>query len=121
MKAIGFKTSLPITAADSFIEFEAPKPIPAGHELLVKIEAISVNPVDYKIRQNAAKDTVLDTPKIIGWDASGIVEAVIAGAKLHAAVIAESILYDVVVVSRIGHAPYDKLLAASRYRGVLRA
>jgi NADPH2:quinone reductase len=76
MKAIGFKTSLPITAADSFIQFEAPKPIPAGHELLVKIQAISVNPVDYKIRQNAAKDTVLDTPKIIGWDACGIVEAV---------------------------------------------
>ena len=76
MKAIGFKTSLPITAANSFIEFEAPKPTPQGYELLVKIEAISVNPVDYKVRQNSAKDTVLDNPKIIGWDATGIVEAV---------------------------------------------
>ena len=76
MKAIGFKTSLPITATDSFIEFEASKPIPQGHELLVKIEAISVNPVDYKVRQNAAKDTVFDNPKIIGWDACGIVESV---------------------------------------------
>ena len=39
MKAIGFKTSLPITEADSFIEFDAPMPKPAAHELLVKIEA----------------------------------------------------------------------------------
>ena len=75
MKAIGFTTSLPITDVDSFIEFDAPVPAPAGHELLVKIQAISVNPVDYKIRQNSAKNTVLDTPKIIGWDAAGIVEA----------------------------------------------
>ena len=44
--------------------------------MLVKIWAISVNPVDFKIRQNAAKDKVLDTPKIIGWDAVGIVEAI---------------------------------------------
>lgn len=76
MKAIGFKQSLPITEKDSFIEFETEKPIPAGHDLLVKISAISVNPVDFKIRRSAAADTVLDTPKIIGWDAVGIVEAV---------------------------------------------
>lgn len=76
MKAIGFKTSLSIEKEDSFIEFETPKPIPGPHDLLVKIEAVSVNPVDYKIRQNSAKDTVLETPKIIGWDAVGIVEAV---------------------------------------------
>jgi len=76
MKAVGFKTSLPISDANSFIEFETEKPNPKGHELLVKIRAIAVNPVDFKIRQNSAKDTVLEQPKIIGWDASGIVEAV---------------------------------------------
>jgi len=76
MKAIGFKTSLPIENPESFIEFEAVKPIPGPHDLLVKIDAISVNPVDFKIRQSGAKDTVLDTPKIIGWDAVGIVQAV---------------------------------------------
>ncbi len=76
MKAIGFKTSLSIEKEDSFIEFDTPKPIPGAHDLLVKIEAVSVNPVDFKIRQNSAKDTVLETPKIIGWDAVGIVEAV---------------------------------------------
>ncbi|MGN6353580.1 MAG: zinc-binding alcohol dehydrogenase family protein [Parafilimonas sp.] len=76
MKAVGFTTSLPIEAADSFIDFEIPVPEPTGHDLLVKIKAVSVNPVDFKIRQNSAKDKVLDAPKIIGWDASGIVEAV---------------------------------------------
>lgn len=76
MKAIGFKTSLPISEADSFIEIEKEIPTPKGKELLVKIEAISVNPVDYKIRQNSLKDKTLDTPKIIGWDAVGTVEAV---------------------------------------------
>jgi NADPH2:quinone reductase len=76
MKAVGFKTSLPITSTESFIDFETEKPGPTGKDLLVKIKAIAVNPVDYKIRQNAAKDTVLSEPKIIGWDACGIVEAV---------------------------------------------
>jgi len=76
MKAIGFKQSLPIADADSFIEFNADMPTPTGHDLLVRISAISVNPVDFKIRQNAAKDSVLDTPKIIGWDAAGTIEAV---------------------------------------------
>ncbi|WP_426485437.1 zinc-binding alcohol dehydrogenase family protein [Flavobacterium sp. 2] len=76
MKAIGFKTSLPIEEKESFIEFETLKPVPGAHDLLVKIDAISVNPVDFKIRQNSAKDTVLETPKIIGWDAVGIVQAV---------------------------------------------
>jgi NADPH2:quinone reductase len=76
MKAIGFKTSLPISDANSFIEFETEKPAPKGRDLLVKVAAVSVNPVDFKIRQNSAKDQVLDTPKVIGWDAVGTVEAV---------------------------------------------
>jgi len=76
MKAIGFKTSLSIEKEDSFIAFETPIPTPEGHNLLVKVQAVSVNPVDFKIRQNSAKGTILETPKIIGWDAVGIVEAV---------------------------------------------
>jgi NADPH2:quinone reductase len=76
MKAIGFKTSLAITEAESFIEFETPIPVPTGRDILVKIEAIAVNPVDYKIRQNSLKDKVQDSPKIIGWDAIGTVESV---------------------------------------------
>ena len=75
MRAIGFKKSLPITEEDSFIAFDADKPSPTGYDLLVKISAISVNPVDFKIRKTAAQNTVLDVPKIIGWDAVGTVEA----------------------------------------------
>jgi NADPH2:quinone reductase len=76
MKAIGFKTSLPISEQDSLLEIEIGKPIPGEHDLLVKIEAVSVNPIDFKVRQNSAINTVLDNPKIIGWDAVGIVEAI---------------------------------------------
>ena len=79
MKAIGFKKSLSIEEENSFISFETEKPEPTERDLLVKVQAVSVNPVDTKIRQNSAKDKTLDTPKIIGWDAVGIVEAV--GAK----------------------------------------
>ncbi len=76
MKAIGFKQSLPIEKRDSFIAFETEKPSPRGYDLLVKIAAVSVNPIDFKIRQRAAKDRMLETPKIIGWDAVGTVEAI---------------------------------------------
>jgi len=75
MKAIGFKTSLPIDEADSFMEFEKEMPTANGRDILVKVEAISVNPVDYKIRKNSLKDKHQDTPKVIGWDAVGTVEA----------------------------------------------
>ncbi|RZK15864.1 MAG: zinc-binding alcohol dehydrogenase family protein [Pedobacter sp.] len=74
MKAIGFKKSLPISEEESFISFETEKPEAKGRNLLVKIIAISVNPVDYKVRQSSAKDKVLEQTKVIGWDAVGIVE-----------------------------------------------
>ncbi|HEX6158097.1 MAG TPA: zinc-binding alcohol dehydrogenase family protein, partial [Burkholderiales bacterium] len=54
----------------TFAEIELPKPAPAGRDLLVKVEAISVNPVDYKQRKQATAS------KILGWDAAGTVEAV---------------------------------------------
>lgn len=76
MKAIGFKTSLDINEENSFIEFELAKPKPEARELLVKIKAIAVNPVDYKIRKNSAKEIVLEKPKIIGWDAVGVVDEI---------------------------------------------
>ena len=76
MKAIGFKQSLPISDKKSFIAFETDKPTPTGLDILVKISAISVNPIDFKIRQKAAKNTILDEPKIIGWDAVGKIEAI---------------------------------------------
>ncbi|MEJ2880310.1 zinc-binding alcohol dehydrogenase family protein [Pedobacter sp. GR22-6] len=76
MKAIGFRKSLPITESESFIEFEVEKPKVEGRNILVKIQAISVNPVDFKVRQGSAKDQALEVPKIIGWDAVGVVEEI---------------------------------------------
>ena len=49
------------------------KPQPKGKDLLIKVKAVAVNPVDYKVRSSIKK---IDTPKILGWDAAGIVEAV---------------------------------------------
>ena len=76
MKAIGFQTSLPITEANSLIEFESEKPVPTGQDLLVRVQAVSVNPVDYKVRKSSLKDKMQEIPKVIGWDAVGIVESV---------------------------------------------
>jgi len=76
MEAIGFKQSLAITEQDSFVSFETAIPQASGRDILVKVKATSVNPVDFKIRQNSAKGMILDEPKIIGWDAAGTVEAV---------------------------------------------
>ena len=76
MKAVGIRKSHPIDHTDSFIEFNTEEPKPGDSDLLVRIKAVSVNPVDFKVRQNAAKDKELEQPKILGWDAAGIVERV---------------------------------------------
>lgn len=60
--------------AHMLVDVELPKPLASGRDLLVKVEAISVNPVDYKQRIVATKS---DAPtRVLGWDAAGIVEAV---------------------------------------------
>ena len=74
MKAIGLTKYLPITDSASLIDVELPKPEPEGHDLLVSVKAISVNPVDTKIR--APRDGEEDPPRVLGWDAAGVVEAV---------------------------------------------
>lgn len=74
MQAIGFETSLPITDAQSLLAFEAPMPSIAAHEVLVKIEAIAVNPVDIKIRNVGAPPA--GEKRILGWDAAGVVAKV---------------------------------------------
>lgn len=76
MKAVGFTQSLPIKEPGSLFSFKTKTPKPGPMDLLIKIKAVSVNPVDSKIRQSAAKDQELDEPKIIGWDACGIVKKV---------------------------------------------
>lgn len=71
MKAVGLLEYLPIENENSLIDIELPRPIPKGKDLLVKTHAISVNPVDTKVR--APKDKKEEDYKILGWDASGVV------------------------------------------------
>lgn len=72
MKAIVYsQNGLPLSDAKSLYEMELPKPQPGAHDLLVKIRAVSVNPVDTKVRAGSPTDK----PRILGWDAVGTVEA----------------------------------------------
>lgn len=75
MKAVGLTHYLPIDDPDSLRDLEIPAPPPPqGQDLLVRVEAVSVNPVDTKLR--APKPDVEQTPRILGFDAAGVVEAV---------------------------------------------
>ena len=74
MKAIGFTEYLPIDNEQSFLDFTLDKPSPEGHDILVSVKAIAVNPVDTKVRKS--KDIIEPEPRVIGYDASGVVEAV---------------------------------------------
>lgn len=71
MKAFGALNA----SIDSIIEFEIPVPEPAADEILVRVRAISLNPVDTKIRKSLGKEN-LTTPRILGFDAAGVIEAV---------------------------------------------
>lgn len=74
MKAIALHQHLPISNPQSLQDMDLPMPVAQGCDLLVKIEAISVNPIDVKVRAAQAEDEVL--PKVLGWDAAGVVQAV---------------------------------------------
>ncbi|OBT13461.1 Zn-dependent oxidoreductase [Vibrio sp. UCD-FRSSP16_10] len=73
MRAVGYQANLPIEQAKSLQDITLDKPSVSGRDLLVNVKAISVNPVDTKIRANVAPKADF---KVIGWDAVGIVEEV---------------------------------------------
>ncbi|PKM27685.1 MAG: zinc-binding alcohol dehydrogenase family protein [Gammaproteobacteria bacterium HGW-Gammaproteobacteria-13] len=74
MKAVAYYQSLPADHADALQDVELPAPTPGPRDLLVEVKAISVNPVDTKIRRNVAPEGA--AAKVLGWDSSGIVKAV---------------------------------------------
>jgi len=74
MKAVALTHYLPVDNPNAFLDVDLPKPTAKGRDLLVAVKAVSVNPVDTKVR--APKDQVETTPRVLGWDASGLVEAV---------------------------------------------
>lgn len=75
MKAVGYQKPQPISNAESLLDITLPEPVATGHDLLVEVKAISVNPVDTKVR-NSGAPAEGQPYKVLGWDASGIVKAV---------------------------------------------
>jgi NADPH:quinone reductase len=74
MRAVAYQNPQPISAETSLIDVDLPTPEAAGRDLLVEVKAVSVNPVDTKVRTSVA--AVSAQFKVIGWDAAGIVRAV---------------------------------------------
>nr|WP_263315013.1 zinc-binding alcohol dehydrogenase family protein [Mammaliicoccus sp. Marseille-Q6498] len=71
MKAIGFRKSFDLKETNAFEEIDLPIPKATGRDLLVKVKAASINPVDTKSRVTENNEF-----KILGYDAVGVVEAV---------------------------------------------
>lgn len=74
MKAVGLTHYLPVDDPNALLDVDLPVPEVQGRDLLVAVKAVSVNPIDTKIR--SPKDAVEVSPRVLGWDASGVVEAV---------------------------------------------
>lgn len=73
MKAVAYQKASPITSPDTLVDIELDNPIAEEHDLLVRVQAVSVNPVDTKIRKNVSAESGW---KVLGWDAVGVVEAI---------------------------------------------
>lgn len=73
MKAVALTHYLPVENPNAFLDVDLSKPTASGRDLLVGVKAVSINPVDTKVR--SPKDKVEDPPRVLGWDASGVVEA----------------------------------------------
>ncbi|MDB6083765.1 MAG: Bifunctional protein: zinc-containing alcohol dehydrogenase [Gammaproteobacteria bacterium] len=78
MKAIGYYHPRPIDDSEALVDIELPEPVPLERDLLVEVKAISVNPVDVKVRARATPPP--GQARVLGWDASAVVRAV--GAKV---------------------------------------
>ncbi len=74
MKAIAYYHSLPITDPNALQDIELPAPVAGPRDLLVEVKAVSVNPVDTKVRQNVQPEG--GAAKVLGWDVAGVVSAV---------------------------------------------
>jgi zinc-binding alcohol dehydrogenase family protein len=79
MKAVGYRQPLPIDNPAALEDLVLPDPAPAARDLLVRVKAVSVNPVDTKVRRNAAPEA--GQAKVLGWDVAGTVEAVGSAVK----------------------------------------
>lgn len=78
MKAVALTRHLPVDDPQALLDVDLPKPEPLGHDLLVAVKAVSVNPIDTKLRGPKGKggEQEESSPRVLGFDASGVVEAV---------------------------------------------
>jgi zinc-binding alcohol dehydrogenase family protein len=74
MKAVAYQIPKPIAHADSLVDITLPDPVATGRDLLVEVRAVSVNPVDVKVRAGSKPEP--GQWKILGWDTAGVVRAV---------------------------------------------
>lgn len=74
MKAVGYQESLPVDHPQSLVDIDLPEPAAEGRDLLVEVRAVSVNPVDTKVRRGMAP--AAGEWRVLGWDATGVVRAV---------------------------------------------
>ena len=81
MKAVGFRQGGPLEREDSLIDIEVVDPSPGPRDLLVRVRAVSVNPVDTKVRGGAQP---AEEPTVLGYDAAGVVEAIGADVTIFA-------------------------------------
>jgi zinc-binding alcohol dehydrogenase family protein len=73
MKAVAYTHARPVEDEDALLDVDLPDPVPRHHDLLVKVKAVSVNPVDTKLRRRA--DPVGE-PRVLGFDAAGVISAI---------------------------------------------
>ena len=74
MKAVGYRRAGPVTDSNALEDIELPTPEPKGRDIRVAVKAVSVNPVDTKVRRGVAPPD--GEYKVVGWDAAGVVDAV---------------------------------------------
>lgn len=89
MRAVGYRKSLPIIQDEALVDLDLPQPEPGPRDLLVKVEAISVNPVDTKVRRRAEREA--GGTKVLGWDAAGTVVA--TGAEVTEFAVGDAVFY----------------------------
>lgn len=105
MKAFGALN----TSIESIIEFETPIPTAASDEILVRVRAVSMNPVDTKIRKSLGTEN-LSSPRILGFDAAGVVEAV--GSDVKSFSIGDAVFYSGDVTRAGSNAEFQTVQAA---------
>jgi zinc-binding alcohol dehydrogenase family protein len=74
MKAVGYRNAGPVSDSQALEDITLPVPVPTGRDIRVAVRAVSVNPVDTKIRRGVAPPP--GEHKVVGWDAAGVVDAV---------------------------------------------